>query len=214
MSTGITARTSDGTAPADGGTSVVRFTDAARERILTFIAEDPVEGLAVRVSVQNLSPVAPEYEMALIEPHEREEQDLVVRGQGFDIVVDPKSADLLDGTKIDWVESLKGSGFSFDNKNVKTLGSEPLEGPLVERVRRVIDERVNPGVASHGGRVSLVDIRDDIVYVTMGGGCQGCGMASVTLTAGIKQMIRDAAPEIVDVRDVTDHSAGTNPYYS
>ena len=81
-------------------------------------------------------------------------------------------------------------------------------------MRRVIDEQINPGVASHGGTVRLVDVRDNVVYVTMGGGCQGCGMASVTLTQGIKQMIRDAAPEIVDVQDVTDHAAGSNPYYA
>lgn len=190
------------------------LTDAARERILAFMEEDPAEGLAVRVSIRNSSPIAPEYEMALIESHEREERDLSVDASGVDIVVDPVSAKILDGTSIDWVESLRGSGFKFENPNLKPLGSEPLEGPLVERVERVIEERVNPGVASHGGVVRLVDIRENVVYVSMGGGCQGCGMASVTLTQGIKEMIKTAAPEIVDVVDVTDHSAGENPYYA
>ena len=192
----------------------VTFTDAASERIRTFISEDPAEGLAVRVSVQNASPIAPEYEMALIEPFEREEGDESFDAPGFEVVVDPRSAAVLSGTRIDWVESLHGSGFHFNNPNLQPLGSAPLEGPLVERVQRVIDERINPGVASHGGTVRLVDIRENVVYVTMGGGCQGCGMASVTLTQGIKEMIRDAAPEIVDVQDVTDHAAGSNPYYA
>lgn len=191
----------------------IGFSDEARERIRTFIEDDPVEGLAVRVSVQNASPIAPQYEMALIEMHERDDADLVVDGGGFPVVVDSESARILDGTQIGWVDSMQGSGFQFDNPNLKPLGSEPLEGPLVERIKRVIDERINPGVASHGGRVRLVDVRDNIVYVQMGGGCQGCGMASVTLTQGIKQMIKEAAPEITDVRDVTDHDAGENPYY-
>lgn len=193
---------------------LLTFTDAASERIRSFIDEDPAEGLAVRVSVQNASPIAPEYEMALIEPFEREAEDQSFDASGFEVVVDSKSADILSGTRIDWVESLQGSGFHFNNPNIQPLGSAPLDGPLVDRVRRVIDEQINPGVASHGGTVRLVDIRDNVVYVTMGGGCQGCGMASVTLTQGIKQMIRDAAPEIVDVQDVTDHAAGSNPYYA
>lgn len=191
----------------------IGFSDEARERIRTFIEEDPVDGLAVRVSVQNASPIAPQYEMALIEMSERAESDVVLDGGGFDVVVDPESAKILDGTQIGWVDSMQGSGFQFENPNLKPLGSEPPEGPLVERIKRVIDERINPGVASHGGRVRLVDVRDNIVYVQMGGGCQGCGMASVTLTQGIKQMIKEAAPEIVDVRDVTDHASGENPYY-
>ncbi len=198
----------------NGDTNLLIFTDSARERILSFIAEDPAEELAVRVNVQSASPIAPEYEMALIEPHEREDGDQSFDGSGFEIVVDARSAELLAGTQIDWVESMMGSGFQFRNPNIQPLGSVPLEGPVVERVQRVIDERVNPGVASHGGTVRLVDIRENVVYVSMGGGCQGCGMASVTLTQGIKEMIKQAAPEIVDVQDVTDHSAGTNPYYA
>ncbi|WP_419934600.1 iron-sulfur cluster assembly accessory protein [Candidatus Palauibacter sp.] len=193
---------------------LLTFSEAAHERIRTFMSEDPAEGLAVRVSVQNASPIAPEYEMALIEPLEREEGDESFDASGFEVVVDSRSVALLAGTRIDWVESMQGSGFHFRNPNIQPLGSGPMDGPLVDRVRRVIDEQINPGVASHGGTVRLVDIRDNVVYVTMGGGCQGCGMASVTLTQGIKQMIRDAAPEIVDVQDVTDHASGSNPYYA
>lgn len=190
------------------------FTDSARDRILAFMSEDPEEDLAVRIRVRSASPIAPEYEMALIEPDEREESEQTFDAAGFQVVVDPESADLLDGTRIDWVESLQGSGFHFENPNLRPLGTTPLEGPVADRVQRVIEERVNPGVATHGGSVKLVDIRDDIVYVSLGGGCQGCGMASVTLTQGIKEMIKEAAPEIVDVKDVTDHASGANPYYA
>lgn len=193
---------------------IVRFTETARERIRAFIEEEEGGELAVRVRVASPSPVAPSYEMALIDKEEREPEDLELDGGGFPVVVDPESARILDGTEIDWVETLRGSGFQFDNPNIKPLGSEPLEGPLAERVRRVIDERINPGVAMHGGAIRLVDIRDNVVYVRMQGGCQGCGMAGVTLTQGIKQAIREAVPEIVDIRDVTDHAAGTDPYYA
>ncbi len=193
---------------------MIEFTEAARERILAFFAEEEGTDLAVRVSVQNPSPVAPEYEMSVIELEEIEECDERHSVDGFDLVVDSESARILQDTRIDWVESIEGSGFKFDNPNIKPLGSEPLTGPLVERVQRVIDEHINPGVATHGGAVRLVDIRDGIVYLQMGGGCQGCGMASVTLTQGIKQVFTKLVPEIVDIQDVTDHAAGTDPYFS
>jgi len=193
---------------------LIEFTEAARERILAFFAEEEGTRLAVRVGVQNPSPVAPEYAMSLIELEEIEECDERHSVDGLDLVVDSESARILRNTRIDWVESIEGSGFNFNNPNIKPLGSEPLTGPLVERVQRVIDEHINPGVATHGGAVRLVDIRDGIVYVQMGGGCQGCGMASVTLTQGIKQVFMKLVPEIVDIQDVTDHAAGTDPYFS
>ncbi len=192
----------------------LHFTEEARDRIRVFIDEEAEKGLAVRVRVRSPSPVAPEYEMALVEPHEVGSDDHELQVDGFRVYVDRESGPILDGTRIDWVETMKESGFRFQNPNLKPLGSEPLEGPLAERVQRVLDERINPGVATHGGRVSLVDIREGVVYLRMGGGCQGCGMASVTLTQGIKEILLEAIPEITAVEDVTDHAAGTNPYYA
>lgn len=198
----------------DDGIALIEFTPAAKERIRTFIAQDEGDDLAVRVSIPNPSPVAPEYEMSLIEEAEKQPDDETFQTDGFAVVVDCESKKILRGTTIDWVETLEGSGFQFDNPNIKPLGSEPLTGPLAERVQRVLDERINPGVATHGGKISLVDVRDNVVYLQMGGGCQGCGMASVTLTQGIRQVLHEAVPEIVDIQDVTDHASGTNPYFS
>lgn len=194
---------------------MIEFTEAARERMLAFFAEEEDgAGLAVRVSITSPSPLAPGYEMSLIEAHEIEDNDERFSVDGIDMVVDPESARILPGTRIDWVDSIQGSGFKFENPNLKPIGSEPLEGPLAERVQRVIDEHINPGVATHGGAIRLVDIRDNVVYLQMGGGCQGCGMASVTLTQGIKQVFMQMVPEIVDIQDVTDHAAGADPYFS
>src|SRR5437867_7040065 len=82
------------------------------------------------------------------------------------------------------------------------------------RVQELIDTMINPAVAGHGGFVELVDIQDNRVYLTMGGGCQGCGAADVTLKAGIERLIKEEIPEVVEVLDATDHSQGANPYYS
>ena len=85
---------------------------------------------------------------------------------------------------------------------------------LKERVQHLLDTSINPGVAGHGGFVRLMDVQDNVVYIQMGGGCQGCGMADVTLKAGIETLIKEEIPEVTEVLDTTDHAAGRNPYYT
>jgi Fe-S cluster biogenesis protein NfuA len=90
-----------------------------------------------------------------------------------------------------------------------------LETPVGQAVKQVIDDRINPSVASHGGHIALVDVKDDdTVYIRLEGGCQGCGMADVTLKQGIEVEIMKAVPQIVAVRDTTEHADGDNPYFS
>jgi Fe/S biogenesis protein NfuA len=78
---------------------------------------------------------------------------------------------------------------------------------------QVLDAQINPSIASHGGRAELVAVEEGTAYLRLSGGCQGCGMASVTLTQGIEVVIKESIPEIVNVVDVTDHASGTNPYF-
>jgi len=85
---------------------------------------------------------------------------------------------------------------------------------LKERGQHLLDTSINPGVAGHGGFVRLMDVQDNVVYLQMGGGCQGCGMADVTLKAGIESLIKEEIPEVTEVLDTTDHAAGRNPYYT
>ncbi|MGI9667819.1 MAG: NifU family protein, partial [Acidimicrobiia bacterium] len=85
--------------------------------------------------------------------------------------------------------------------------------PVAEQVQHVITHQINPAVASHGGQVELVAVEDGIAYVRLGGACQGCGMADVTLSQGIESTILAAVEEVHTVIDVTDHNSGENPYY-
>ena len=87
------------------------------------------------------------------------------------------------------------------------------DSSLRGRVQKVIEELVNPGVASHGGYVNLVDVKGNDIYIFMGGGCQGCGMSKMTLKMGITETIKEEVPEVGEVFDVTDHTAGATPYY-
>jgi Fe/S biogenesis protein NfuA len=85
---------------------------------------------------------------------------------------------------------------------------------LRAKIQEVIDSMINPAVAGHGGFVELIDVQDDRVYLAMGGGCQGCGAADITLKAGIERLLKEEIPEIAEVLDTTDHAAGSNPYYT
>jgi len=85
---------------------------------------------------------------------------------------------------------------------------------LKERVQELIDTMINPAVASHGGYIELLDVKESTAYIRMSGGCQGCGAADVTLKAGIERVMFEEIPEITEVLDVTDHAAGENPYYA
>ena len=83
---------------------------------------------------------------------------------------------------------------------------------LYDRVAALFEEQVNPMVARHGGRIELIDVQDAVVMLRMSGGCQGCGMADVTLRQGIEAMLQHEIPEVQGIMDITDHSAGANPY--
>jgi Fe/S biogenesis protein NfuA len=85
---------------------------------------------------------------------------------------------------------------------------------LKTRVQDLIDTMINPAVAGHGGFVELLDVKDNKVYLQMGGGCQGCGAADITLKSGIERLIKEELPEVEEVLDTTDHASGANPYYA
>ena len=90
----------------------------------------------------------------------------------------------------------------------------PAEREIKEKVQKLLDVEINPAVAQHGGNVTLIDVKGNSVYLQLGGGCQGCGMADVTLKQGIEHAIRQLVPEVGDILDVTDHAGGRNPYYT
>ena len=94
------------------------------------------------------------------------------------------------------------------------LVSLPDPDEIKKKVQGVLDGEINPAVAAHGGWVELIDVQRNEVFIRMGGGCQGCGMADVTLKQGVEKSIRQAVPEIGAIMDTTDHASGRNPYYA
>lgn len=88
------------------------------------------------------------------------------------------------------------------------------EDQLRNKVQKILDEQINPAVASHGGFITLVDVQGSDIYIQMGGGCQGCGQADVTLRDGVEEALRSQVPGLGQILDATDHAAGENPYFS
>lgn len=99
------------------------------------------------------------------------------------------------------------------NFGFKQVDSRPRDEQL-QIVQELLDKEINPAVAAHGGHFTLIDVKDDNVYVQLGGGCQGCGMADVTLRQGVEQRMKEVLPEMIGLIDTTDHASGNNPYYS
>jgi len=145
--------------------------------------------------------------------------DAVVRHRDLALVVPERDFDKVRGATIDWLEEpFGGGGLRVDNPNTPspTIGAPPpadLSGDVSKRVIQVLDEQVNPTIAAHGGRAELVAVKEGAAYLKLGGGCQGCAMATVTLSQGIETAIIQAVPEITSVVDVTDHQSGSNPYF-
>ena len=189
---------------------MLTITELAQEKITELIAksETPVKGL--RIQAQAISPLKVDFRLAFIAEDQEGAEDTVANFDGFDVYLDPESAPYVEDVHLDYVETMGGSGFKIERP--RTLPPE-LSGPMVDKIQRIIDDQVNPALASHGGHVSLIDIKDNVVYVEMGGGCQGCGMAKLTLKQGVEVAIKEAVPEITEVLDVTDHADGKNPYY-
>lgn len=191
---------------AGDGDFSISVTDAARQKVNSIIdgQEAKVEGL--RISIEGRTASAFQYGLGLEE--EAAPDDVVVDCGDFKVLIDPESAENLNGATIDYVENLNSSGFNVENPNTPTW-----DNPKAQKIQELIDEQINPAVAAHGGHIDLLDVKDDSIYIHMGGGCQGCGMANVTLKHGIESMIKDVFPEITKIVDTTDHAAGTNPYY-
>lgn len=188
-------------------TPLLTVTADAREKIDSVRTFNQFPEAELRVKVVGRSGPRLLYEIALEDPRDRSEADIALDLDGLTVVVDAQSAPELSGATIDLDRGVMGGGLRVDNPN------DGWKDPLAARVQDVLDHQVNPGVGTHGGMVSLMEIREETAYLRFGGGCQGCAAIDVTLKRGVEAAIRQAVPEIRGIVDVTDHGAGENPYY-
>ncbi len=191
---------------------MLTITPAARDYFARLL-EQQAEGTNLRLRTVNPGTPAADVELTYCAAGAHQASDQAVDCQAFVLYVDADSAAALNGAMIDFESNAMGGELSIRAPGLK--GQKPgADAPLRERVEWVLDARINPMVASHGGVVGLVDVTDakDVV-LQFGGGCHGCGMVDVTLKQGIETTIRQELPEVRQVIDGTDHASGENPYY-
>jgi Fe/S biogenesis protein NfuA len=194
--------------------TVVRVTEEAIDAILGIRAQEPdAADLALSLAITGVRGVDFTYELTFIPIEDAGEQDSLTRHGDLPVVVAAGSIGNLTGAAIE----VRDGGLAIDNPNSPLpkfdLGGASLEGDTAARVQALLDQQINPAIASHGGFAELAGVEGDTVFLRLGGGCVGCGMAQVTLSQGIEVAIKNALSEIENVVDVTDHASGTDPYY-
>jgi Fe/S biogenesis protein NfuA len=196
---------------------VITVTESARQVVLDLRDAEPDGGdLALRIDVVGLGSGGREYAYELLFERVAEAgpDDSLDVADGLAVMIPADSLDKLRGATLDH-DGPTGLVLRNPNRPSPTIaaGTTHLEGSVEHKLQSLLDGEINPSLAMHGGFAQLQRVEDDIAYVIMGGGCQGCGLAQLTLTEGIKATIEDRIPEIREVIDVTDHASGENPFY-
>jgi len=198
---------------------VLAVSDAALESVLAIRAEEPdPAGLALRVEITGAKGTEFTYDLSFEELDAVGDDHVRYEVGDLTVVIPVDSVDRLRGAELDLPRTAGQGGLVIRNPNrPDPLGGVELEltGDVAEKVTQLLDGSINPALASHGGYATLVGVDDESnVYVTMGGGCQGCAASAATLRDGIRRSIKDAIPEVGEVIDATDHAAGENPFYT
>jgi len=197
--------------------SLVTVTEAARQLVLDMRAAEPDgDGLALRIDVTGIGEGGREfaYELMFEPVADAREGDDVGESGGLPLLIPADAVEKLRGATLDHTADA-GLVIRNPNRPSPTIHHAPVElsGSVEEKVITLLDAEINPSLAMHGGFAQLQRIEGDVAYITMGGGCQGCGLAKLTLSDGIKATIEDRIPEIREVVDVTDHASGENPFF-
>ncbi len=201
--------------------TVIEVTPEAIEKILEIRDAEPDGAeLALMVEITGIRGAQFTYDLAFAPKGDRKPEDVYEEHGDLAVIIAGKDVDKLRGATLGMSTDPNQPGLAMNNPNspspAVSLTDVPgeLTGPLAEQVAQVLEEQVNPAIASHGGAARLISVDDTTVYLELMGGCQGCGMAAVTLKQGIERILMSAIPEVTEVVDATDHASGTDPYYA
>jgi Fe/S biogenesis protein NfuA len=208
-------------------TPVVTLTPEAYKIVREAIEQEPDPGtLALWLEVRGVQAGSFIYDLFFQAVSDADDGDVRHTQDEIEVIVPAGSVDRLRGARLEWSED-NGGGLVLVNPNSPTpeeaspgvppeILAQGITGPLALRVAAVLEQAVNPSIASHGGRADLVALNEDdgIAYLRLSGGCQGCAMSQMTLRQGIETTLLEEVPELSSVVDVTDHGGGENPFYS
>ncbi|GAA5524550.1 Fe/S biogenesis protein NfuA [Microbulbifer aestuariivivens] len=191
----------------------VTITESAQEYLKELLEKQDCEGIAIRMFVS--SPGTPNAEtcIAYCRPGEEQEDDVMLELNGLKAYFEGRSVPYLDEARVDYASDKMGGQLTIRAPNSRAPKIND-DSPIEDRINYVLYNEVNPGLAAHGGQVSLVEFTEDnYAILKFGGGCQGCGMVDMTLKEGVEKTLKEMVPEVAGVKDITDHSDKSQAYY-
>lgn len=191
---------------------MIQISEAAQAHFRKILQREAIPGLGVRLSAQQPGTPRADVRLEFAGADELSGDEWAIDCEGFTLWLDAASVPFLDGAQIDYATLATGGQLQIRAPKIK--GVAPAESAsLVERVRWVVENEINPQLAMHKGHVTLTEVTaDGIVVLNFGGGCHGCSMVDVTLKQGVEKTLREKVPGVTGVRDATDHAAGSAPY--
>lgn len=192
--------------------SAITITDAAQDYLADLLSKQNSAGISIRIFITQPGTQYAETCIAYCKPGEEKPEDTVLALKSFSAYIDAFSEAFLDDAVVDYATDRMGGQLTIKAPNAK-VPMVNADSPINERISYYLQTEINPGLAGHGGEVSLIEVIDDVAILKFGGGCQGCGQADVTLKEGIEKTLLERIPELKGVRDVTDHSIKENAYY-
>lgn len=201
--------------PTDGEVKVISLSPEAIEMITNLAEQEPGdEEYGLSIEVTGITGSQFNYDLSFVPVADVRDDQVLERHASLGVLLRVADRDKLEGASL----GITDQGLAMNNPNAPatpTIAAPQgdLTGPLAEQIQTVLEQQVNPAIASHGGGAELVSVDGTIAYLKLMGGCQGCGMAQVTLRQGIERILLDAISELSAVVDVTDHASGSDPYY-
>ncbi len=194
----------------------ITITDAAHDYLADLLEKQNTPGIGIRVFITQPGTQYAETCIAYCKPGEEKPEDKAIGLKSFTAWIDGFSEAFLDDAVVDYATDRMGGQLTIKAPNAK-VPTVSADSPINDRINYYLQTEINPGLASHGGQVTLIDVVEEqeqqIAVLQFGGGCQGCGQADVTLKEGIERTLLERIPELNGVRDVTDHTQKENAYY-
>ena len=192
---------------------MVIITESAQEYLTELLKKQECEGMAVRVFILDAGTPRAETCISFCRPGEEQAGDELKEYPSLRAYIDKPSIPYLEEAVVDYAKDTMGGQLTIKAPNSR-LPKISDDSPLEDRVNYILYNEINPGLAAHGGNVTLVELfEEDIAVLRFGGGCQGCGMVDVTLKNGVEKTLLEQIPQLREVRDVTDHTVTENAYY-
>ena len=191
---------------------MLNITDAAVQYLSELLAKQNVPGMSVRVFITQPGTPYAETCLAYCRPEEVNTNDEIMDLDDLRVYLDKQSVLYMEDAKIDFAKDKMGGQLTIKAPNAK-MPKVNDDSPLEEQSTYILYNEVNPGLASHGGEVKLVELTEEgLAILEFGGGCQGCSAVDITLKEGIEKTLLEKLPQLKGVRDVTDHTQADNAY--